>query len=220
MERLCVKMLMLLAVVLAISCKDADADGYYIDENDQGKSMNEIILGDYTGEWSLTDHHGNLVPIPENMPFHNEKVVVKVGPGSRYDNVEITVSSVPVSLIDRILVSINQPIPTIPGSGAGDTKNVSFMADLSGVSSNKSLLNVSGSFAFTSSFFSDNGRIAKGECTFLSAQCLYTYDFGTIDLYLPINTIRMETTADYVGSSIFPLNGSYTLVLHAERVKE
>ena len=222
MKRLCVNMLMLLAVVLFASCKKVDdADSYYMDENYQGKSMNGIVLGNYTGEWSLADHEGNLLPEPENWLVQDEKVTVKLEPSSQYESMKITVSSAPVMLIYRILMSINQPIPTIPDSAAGDTGAVSFTADQSGLNSNKMVFDLVGSFAFSSSAFSEEGRMIKGECTFLSsAQCLYTNDFGTIDLYLPINTIRMEATADYVGSSIFPLNGSYTLVLHAERMKE
>ena len=221
MKRLCVKMLMLLAVVLAASCSVDDADSQYIDVNNQDKSMNGIVLGNYTGEWSLADHEGNLLPASEDGLVQDEKVTVKLEPSSQYESMKITVSSAPVMLIYRILMSINQPIPTIPGSAAGDTGAVTFTADQSGLNSNKMVFDLVGSFAFSFSAFSEEGRMIKGECTFLSsAQCLYTNDFGTIDLYLPIITIRMEATADYVGSSIFPLNGSYTLVLHAERMKE
>ena len=217
--------MMMLAAMLAISCTSYDDD----DVNkcmDEGESipsgMTSVILGDYTGVWSLLDNQGEtLSPLPDDKDYHDRKVTVKVVPASQNDNVTMTVSSVPVWLINRILMSVNQPIPTIPGSGASDTGSVSFMADLSGLSSNKLVFDLVGRFSFSSSYFSSDGRIASGECTFLnSAQSLYTYDFGTIDLYLPVNTILLETPDDFVGSGVIPLKGGYSLVLHAERVKE
>ena len=61
-----------------------------------------------------------------------------------------------------------------------------------------------------------------------NSQCLYNDGYDTIDLYLPLEAIittNLYLPAENIGSEtspyrVAPVNGDYTLVLHAERVKQ
>ena len=242
MKRVYYGVLMLVAAVLVASCKDVDGDmlNKNLDFQEAEKAIISSFVGTFSGEWSMVDAKGEPVPVWDDdlvlsgldkalAESLRGKVTVSVERKALEDPVKITVSAMPVWMINQWLSVVNlyhqYYVESVdPERSSKYDFSCPFLGELEGISSGKEVYGITlGSrFAFVCKTPVGSSGLNVPilmECTFTkTSQCLYNAGYETMDLYLPIDIIVMD---DSINRHEIEYSGNYyTLVLHAERVKQ
>ena len=235
-------MLMLVAAVLVASCTDRDVDmaNKNLEYDDAEKVNISSFAGSFSGEWSMVDAKGEPVPVWDDdlalsgldkavAESLRGKVTVSVERKALEDPVKITVSAMPVWMINQWLSVVNlyhqYYVESVdPERSSKYDFSCPFLGELEGISSGKEVYGITlGSrFAFVCKTPVGSSGLnvpCLMECTFTkTSQCLYNAAYDTMDFYLPIDTIVMDNSID--RQEIKYSGNYYTLVLHAERVRQ
>lgn len=243
MKRVYYGVLIMMAAVLVASCSDGDGEmlNKNLDFQEAENANKSYFAGSFSGEWSMVDAKGEPVPVWDDdlvlsgldkavAESLRGKVTVGVERKSLEDPVKITVSAMPVWMINQWLSDVNMSlinvvVSTDPERSFKYDFSCSFLGELEGISSGKEVYGITlGSrFAFVCEPPVGSSALSfpcLTECTFMkTSQCLYNAAYDTMDLYLPIDIIAQVDSTNYRSEAKYS-GMHYTIVLHAERVRQ